>query len=299
MYKFSFVILHYKTFKDTIECVNSILNSIKQNEFNIIIVDNASHNGSVNKLKEIYSEKSNIYILQNADNLGFAKGNNVGFRFAKYTLKSDFIALINNDTIITQPDFIERIYEKYKSEKFDLIGPDVLSLNSNVHQSPKPLSIRNKKVLKKLIIHHLILLFLNYLFIDEIIEKLKKALHKKSLIQNIQKKEFNFNLEMQNVKLSGCCLIFSPLFIEQYDGLFDKTFLYSEEEILFYMMRRDKKKTIYFPEIKIYHKEDATLNSIFKSNLKRRRFYYKNYIKSGVAFLQLINHDNILESWDD
>lgn len=299
MHQFSFVILHYQTIEETIQCVNSILNYINNPHYNIVIVDNASNNGSGVELKKKYSAYTNVYILQNKENLGFAKGNNIGFRFAKHDLKSNFIALLNNDTLINQPDFIERIFDKFKNDKFDIIGPDVLSINSNTNQSPKPLSIRNKKILKRLILHHIILLFLTYFHLDKVLEKFKKRIFKKSFIQNIRKKEFDYESEMRGVKLSGCCLIFSPQFIECYEGLFDKTFLYSEEEILFYMMKRDKKKIIYFPDIKIYHKEDATLNFSFNSNLRRRRFYYKNYIKSGIAFLQLINHDKILESWDD
>lgn len=299
MYKFSFVILHYETINDTIECINSILNNIEYIEYEIIVVDNASKNKSGIQLKELYKGNSKIHVLINLENIGFAKGNNIGYKFAKDELRSSFIALINNDTLIKQKDFIDIVIKKYKETKFDLLGPDILSINEDYHQNPKPLSIRNKMVLKRLILHHIFLLLLNYILIDQKAEQIKKYFVKKPLIKNITNKDYDHTRDLYNVKLSGCCLIFSPKFIADYDGLYDKTFLYSEEEILFYQMKRDNRKTLYSPDIKIIHKEDATLNSLFTQTYKRRRFYYKNYIRSGFAFLKLLNQDNIMESWDE
>jgi len=299
MDKFTFIILHYQTIEDTIECVNSILETIKYPELNIVVVDNASTNGSGKTLEEMFSMHKKIFFIHNPENLGFAKGNNVGYSFAKDKLRSEFIALINNDTIINQSDFIEKTIEKYKTDSFDVMGPDILSMDSRLHQNPKPLSIRNKYLLKKLITHHLVLLSLNYLGLDQFIERAKKLLFRKPFIQNTSNLNIDYNSEMINVKLAGSCLIFSPSFVNAYDGLYDKTFLYSEEEILFYMMKRDGKKVIYYPEIKILHKEDVTLNSLFRTNLLRRRFYYKNYIKSAIAFLKLINADGTMETWDE
>jgi len=106
--------------------------------------------------------------------LGFAKGNNIGFNYAKYLLKSDFIALLNNDTYIKQPEFISLIIAKYDKFKFDVIGPDVISPIDNSHQNPRRLTLKNKNRLKKLILHHQLLLVLNYFLIDLLMEKIKK-----------------------------------------------------------------------------------------------------------------------------
>ena len=54
-----FVVLHYLTIDDTIECVNSIKEKCKKGNFRIVIVDNASPNNSKNELKEVY-ENDNI-----------------------------------------------------------------------------------------------------------------------------------------------------------------------------------------------------------------------------------------------
>jgi GT2 family glycosyltransferase len=113
-YKIAYVILHYVTAKDTIECIKSIENLQTDYETSIVVVDNASGNDSLEEVKEITSNYNNITYIKNEKNLGFAKGNNVGFRYAKYELNADFIILLNNDTVIEQPDFSEKIVQKYE-----------------------------------------------------------------------------------------------------------------------------------------------------------------------------------------
>lgn len=49
----------------------------------IVIVDNASANGTGRELQQLYQGAENIYVILNPENLGFARGNNVGFEFAK------------------------------------------------------------------------------------------------------------------------------------------------------------------------------------------------------------------------
>ncbi len=112
MNRFCFVILHYQTLNDTIECVDSILTNISSPNFHIIVVDNGSPNKSGRELAGIYKENPKIKVILNEKNLGFTDGNNIGFKYAKQVYDADYIAMINNDTIIQQPDFIESIIKE-------------------------------------------------------------------------------------------------------------------------------------------------------------------------------------------
>ena len=143
-YKFAFVVLHYITVQDTIECVESILNNIDYQNYIIIIVDNGSKNNSGELLKNKYSDNPKIKVIISKKNLGFAKGNNLGYNFAKYKMDSDFIALINNDTILEQKNFITKIVDKYTNVKFHILGPDILSTKDGIHQNPRPLTLQKK-----------------------------------------------------------------------------------------------------------------------------------------------------------
>ena len=121
--KFVFVILNYITENDTIECVDSIINNCKENNFEIVIVDNDSPNKSGINLKNRYKDKKLIHVIISKKNLGFANGNNLGFKYAKEKLNPDFIILCNSDTQVLYNDFCEKIEKKYNEIKFAVLGP--------------------------------------------------------------------------------------------------------------------------------------------------------------------------------
>jgi GT2 family glycosyltransferase len=94
---------------------------------------------------------------------------------------------------------------------------------------------------------------------------------------------------MEQVKLHGSALVFSPDYLKKYDyAFYPETFLYCEESILFYFARKDGLITVYFPEAKIYHKEDVTSDYLNKKALMKRRFYLKNNIQSAKVLLKLL-----------
>lgn len=89
------VIVNWNNYYDTKECINSLLmHQINQDQ--IIVVDNGSKNSSVNYLKNDFP---NVLFVMLKDNLGFAKGYNIGIKKA-IELKPEWIFLLNNDTIV-------------------------------------------------------------------------------------------------------------------------------------------------------------------------------------------------------
>jgi GT2 family glycosyltransferase len=131
----SFVILHYLNTEDTIACIESIRNHVIFPEYSLVLVDNASPNHSGEILAARYEKTPDIHLLRLKKNLGFAEGNNAGYQYARNVLNSNFILVINNDTIIEQPDFIKLITEKYDQFQYDILGPDIISLKDNSHQN--------------------------------------------------------------------------------------------------------------------------------------------------------------------
>lgn len=285
MYKISFVILHYMSYDFTKECIESILGNIKYSNYNIILVDNNSTNDSFNRLKEKFGNINNIYFIKNDDNLGFAKGNNVGYKFAKYELKSDFIILLNNDTIIEQENFLDLIVEKYEKYNFYVLGPDIVT-SDGIHQNPQRIKVISYKGILKDLMINLLKLILTYLYIDIVLDFIK---HKIKAYNNINKSlECNnvyYIKDLINVQLHGACLIFSPAYVKEYEGLYNKTFMYGEEHILFYTMSKENKKTLYSPHLKIYHREKGSTSYKEKSN-RKRRFIFKNLVFSRLILLK-------------
>jgi GT2 family glycosyltransferase len=295
MQVFSFVILHYQTAEDTISCVRSIIENISYPDKYILVVENGSSNKSGELVKNAFLNLPWFIYLHNNKNLGFAKGNNVGYSYAKNVLKSDFIALINNDTSINQADFVDKIIERYNQNKFHLLGPDIISLKDGGHQNPRIEILTDILTIRKFIRNTRIMYLLALINMDLHIERLKKAIIPGSKLRSsTASSNIKFDEEIEDVKLHGSALIYSPDFISKYDfGFYPETFIYNEESILHYIVRRDKLKAIYFPEVKIFHKEDSATDSVYRKKYRKRLFYYKNFIRSSRVLIKLMKQEKI------
>lgn len=286
--KIVFLILHYYTIDDTIKCVNSIKSNIDADNYEIVIVDNASPNGTGKELEKLYKNDNKIHVLINNKNLGFAQGNNIGFKYAKDRLKADFIVMQNNDTYLIQKDFYNIILNEYNESNFGVLGPKIILKNNKINGTYTKLPTIKEQKRKLLILK--ILYIVNLFNIEHIFLKVKnllKKILKKNTIQPQPKVEEELHNQTQkNIILHGCCLIFSPKYIELFDGLDDRTFLYCEEELLFIRLMNNGLISIYNPQLLIFHNEDAATNAITKTKRKKAIFTYKNLIKSNKILLE-------------
>lgn len=281
--KFVYVILHYFSANDTISCVNSILDNVSDNKNDskyIIIVDNNSPNDSFNEVKRALGDKKNIIYIKSEENLGFAKGNNLGFMYAKEKIFPDFIIVINNDTEIHQESFQNVIVEKYERYSFYILGPDIVTLDG-FHQNPGEKQSWSKAELREFRIKRRLENFLLHLKLDKIRERLVKPK------ANIYHK-FSIKHDVDNTILHGACLIFSKDYITQFNGFYDKTFMYMEEDILKLMSNYYNYLMLYTPDIKIFHKEEAASKLIYSSDSKRLIQKNKMLIESTFVYESLM-----------
>ena len=269
-----FVVLHFITFEDTLECVKSLPAGA-----GVIVVNNGSPNG------EIFASDfgREVFIINSPDNLGFANGHNLGFRFAKRELNPDFIVLLNNDVVLPQPDFDLLIQKKFLELDFDILGPDIISLSDGGTQSPSPpFEILNAgRRIRFEIFFTRVLFLLNFFGLYGVFQMLFRKI--------VRGKRKSFSGDVAGVKLHGAALIFSRKFIDRFDGLFDKTFLFKEEEILSFIAQKESLTVYFTPDLKVFHKEDSAANALFKNDGRRKNFFILNcYIKSLKEFLNLI-----------
>lgn len=88
----SIIIVNYNTKKLTSDCINSIYQYTTNINFEVIVVDNASNDGSVDLLKK----DKRIILIESSQNLGFGRANNLGYTYAT----GKYIFLLNSDTIL-------------------------------------------------------------------------------------------------------------------------------------------------------------------------------------------------------
>lgn len=266
----AYVILHYMALKDTIECANSILNNIDGDK-QVIIVDNGSTNASYEKMKGIYNDDNRVHLIRNEKNIGYAQGNNIGYQYAKYRLNSDFIVLLNNDTVICQKDFSYKIQEKFEEYNYSVLGPDIETKDKK-HQNPIDTVDWSFSRLFTFRIKRIVKYFISFIpFINEN----SPFFYEKDSYMNSKK-----DMDLFDVALHGACYIFSPLYVKKYDGLFDKTFLYLEEDILKLQADYYEFLMMYTPSLTVYHKEDIATSYIHRTNKKKYRIKAKHLIKS-------------------
>ncbi|WP_054942190.1 glycosyltransferase family 2 protein [Paenibacillus ihuae] len=89
----SILILNYNTCRLTLDCIRSVYESDTNYSYEIILIDNHSHDDSVEKIS---AEFPDVLLIANSENVGFARGNNQGMEVAS----GRYVLLLNSDTVI-------------------------------------------------------------------------------------------------------------------------------------------------------------------------------------------------------
>lgn len=104
--KIGIVIVNYNGLSYQNEAIRSIMSQTYSN-YEIIVVDNNSTDGSIDVLRQEFKD---VHIIETGDNLGVAAGNNIGIRYA-LKLRVEYVMLLNNDVILA-PNLVEILVEK-------------------------------------------------------------------------------------------------------------------------------------------------------------------------------------------
>lgn len=264
--KFVFVILHYLSYADTIECIESIYKACDMKLASIIIVDNHSDNGSGELLVKKYKNDSNIFIIKSNENLGYARGNNLGIKYAREHFDPDFIISLNNDTLLLRNDFLEIIENEYNFSNFSLLGPMVLTADGRCDCNPHFTELESVEKVEQYIRDTRKVIILNKLHLWFIYHTIGSSIRDGIFGKKSKKRDYIHRCE--NVPLHGCFIIFSRNFFEQLAGFYPKTFLYLEEDILYYQVKKYNLKSVYNPMLIVYHKEDSASNLAWKNKDK-------------------------------
>lgn len=119
----SLVIVHYNTEAETLACLRS-LNQVETRGFRLQIVvwDNASKEPLVLPPS---LQTDRIELLRSESNLGFTGGNNQAIKHAISAYNSDYVVLLNSDTIVA-PDFLQHLYDQSKRQpQWGFVAPKI------------------------------------------------------------------------------------------------------------------------------------------------------------------------------
>jgi len=215
------IVLNYNNYIDTKQCIESLEQSLYPIE-KIILIDNGSKNGSIERLQNDYLQNNKVYIIRNEDNLGFARGVNVGIQFA-LDLGAELFFLLNNDAIIDKECIKNLCAAIAEDERIGIAGPRIFYYNDpeKIWQGGGYFSFIKAGIINP--------------------EKNKLISHCSGKIREV-------------TFLTGCAMLVRREVFERI-GLFDEDFFFYGEDVDFCLRaRRAGFKLMYVPAAKVWHK---------------------------------------------
>jgi GT2 family glycosyltransferase len=218
------IVVNWNNYSDTQECLESIRRSshpIAQ----IVLVDNASSDGLIEQLQGDYAEDAMVHIIQNKANYGFARGVNVGIRYA-LARGAGFVFLLNNDAVIDRRCIQVLVSSLETNVTAGIAGPRVF-----YHAEPDRIWHGSGyfSLIKTGVVNP---------------EKNRLQTSLAGRIQEIQKASF----------LTGCAMLIKSQVFEKV-GLFDEDFFFYDEDVDFCLrITRAGFELLYVPQAKSWHK---------------------------------------------
>lgn len=270
--KTGIVILNYNNAGRTIDCIESIL-KFNTAAVSIVVVDNASTDGSVGLL-EVWLENhpGAFVLLESSENGGYAKGNNIGLEYFRADDSIDKVMILNNDVLFTQ-DIISTL-TRFIDEHPDvgLVSP-LLCRRDGV--TPDSTCARRDCSIREIIWTYLLYFTDIAGILSRFSNKRKMLLTNPELLQN----------ECVPIELpSGSCMMIRKDLFEKIGRFDPNTFLYYEENILYRKLLDAGRQNYMLPGISCIHLGGETTNKVEHSAAYMKRskasgYYYATHYR--------------------
>jgi GT2 family glycosyltransferase len=256
----SIVIVSYKTPELLVGCIRSICENVGSIQFEIIVVDNASGDGSKEAVLTNFAE---VVWIETGYNAGFSRANNLGIKNAK----GDYLLILNPDTYIVS-DFLSRMLSFYKKQNTlfqSKLGLLTTRIISSVDRSLLVGTGRKFIGFQKELNKNPILILLQRIF------KYKKERYNPHVF-HFQNHEVDF--------VSGACFMIERKKVIENNLYFDEDFFLYFEDLEFCFRSKNAGLRNYFcSEIEIYHVNSASTSKSGDRISQIRISEYLYYLK--------------------
>jgi len=255
----SIIILTHNTRDLLRDCLRSIRENTKEIRFEIIVVDNASSDGTPEMMKSEFPE---VQYLFNNRNIGFTKGNNQGIRLSR----GRYVLLLNSDTEIIDSALDRMVQYMDATPDCGILGCKLLNPDGSIQFSCRRFPSYQTAFFNRYSI--LTRLFPRNRFSQSYLM---------SSIDHTRTREVDW--------VSGAALLARRKAFEEIGILDERFIIYSEDVDWCYRMHEAGWKVYFFPEARIYHYiGKGTSQHLFRFILIRHRsmylFYRKHYSRS-------------------
>jgi GT2 family glycosyltransferase len=264
--KLSIVIICWNDWKVIENCLRSIFERTHVIEFEVIVSDNGSTDGSVENMRAKFPA---VTIIANGGNLGFAKGNNAGIRVAS----GEYILILNPDTIVHDGALDRWIKFADLYPEGGAFGCRVHNRNGTYQRSARPFP-----TISRYLSAALGLRFLG---------------RSSRLLLSDEYEGWMGDTEREVDWQSGCCVLFRGDLLRQLGG-FDEQFFYQFEEVdLCRRVWNAGYRIRFTPEASITHLGGQSVGRFpvrFAIEVCRNgyRYFYKHYGSRGARQYRLV-----------
>ncbi len=252
----SIIIVSFNTCDVLLDCLASVYARTEGMSYEVIVVDNASGDGSADAVVEKFPD---LRVIRNDVNRGFSAANNQGIRAST----GRWVALLNPDTCLIENSFQKILDYLREHPEYSILGPGIIDTKGR--QSPTRIwEDRPQDAAWKIL-------------------GLYNPENELQRMGDLQAREA--------LVISGCCFVIDRELFEEI-GLLDETyFLYNEEDDFCRRARQYGKRICFFPETSIQHllgksthqpkHREKVIWETYKSNL----YFYSKYYSCGWNFV--------------
>jgi GT2 family glycosyltransferase len=269
----SVIILNYNVRHFLELCVLSVQNAIQNIDAEIIVVDNNSQDDSFAMMKKRFP---NVKLIENKENSGFPKGNNIGVAAAQ----GEYICILNPDTVVAEDTFTKVLAFAKKQKELGIVGVKLIDGTGNF----LPESKRG--------IPTPFVAFTKITGLYKIFPRTFGEYYAQYLSEN----------ETGKVEiLVGAFMLMKRDLYNEIGGFDENCFMYSDDIDLSYMALKKGKSNFYFHETSVIHyKGESTvkdgtymnrfqeaMNFFYKKHF-RVSFLFSVFMKMGIVFFSMV-----------
>lgn len=226
MIKLSNIIVSWNAKEYLDECLRSIDENAPHDEFETIVVDNASTDGAPNLVTTKYPR---VRLIRNTENLGFAKANNRGIEKSS----GQYICLINSDAVVVENCLDLMCHYMDEHPKIGVLGPQVLNRDGSIQPTCREFPTLWKNLCRTL--------------------ALDKLFPKSKIFGGYLMMHWSHETVREVDFLSGCFIMVRRSAMEQVGLLDESFFFYAEDKDWCKRFWETGWKVVYFPQAKAIH----------------------------------------------
>lgn len=209
-------------------CIEALKRSKTDFPFEIIVVDNDSHDESLEYLEQMH-KKGDITLVHSGSNLGYGKANNLGARYAK----GKYVFILNPDVSVELDTLQKLVDYAEKHHEIGILAPQLFFFNGQIQDSCRRFMRPTDLIIKR--------------------TGLKKIGFLRRKVGQYLMEDYDHKTTREVDLVTGACLVLPKEVFEKVHGFDDRYFLFMEDADLCRKVWGAGFKVVYYPEARALH----------------------------------------------